>query len=88
MLSSPQMLFVIAVELLSTKIRNYKIIKRINNKAGEFVVSQFADDTTFGTTLDSNSIKEIFREISKFTSVSGLKINRDKTEILPLGPTC
>jgi len=77
-------LFILCMEVLIKNIeRNDNIVGiEINNT----VVKQsiFADDLSpLVKTIDS--INEIFKEYSKFSSFSGIKLNNSKTEILPLG---
>jgi len=78
-------LFVISVELLALEIRNNVQISGVMGKLSEHKISQFADDTTFFLKNSSKSVNELFRTLSRFTLVSGLKLNQDKTEVLPLG---
>jgi exonuclease III len=80
-------LFVIAVELIAEKIRANSSIKGITVNGKEIKVSQFADDTTFYIQPDKKSIEETFETLTKFSRITGLKINKEKTEILILGRT-
>jgi hypothetical protein len=78
-------LFVIGVELLATSIRQNNKIKGIYLGEHEVKISQFADDTTFYLKAKPNNIKEVFKTIDRFSKITGLRINKDKTEILLLG---
>ena len=78
-------LFVIAVELLSLLIRNNQGIEGITMNGKNFKIAQFADDTSFTVTNNKQNISEIFKTLKNFESVSGLKVNKDKTEALLLG---
>jgi hypothetical protein len=80
-------LFVIAVELLATSVRQNNKIKGIQVGTKEVKISQFADDTTFYLQANPKNIEEVYKTLDKFSKVSGLKINKDKTEILLLGST-
>jgi exonuclease III len=80
-------LFVIGVELLALSIKQNNSIHGINIQGEEIKISQFADDTAFYLQNNIENIKEIFRSIDKFSKISGLKINKEKTEILLMGNT-
>jgi hypothetical protein len=80
-------LFVIAVELMAAKIRQNNKIRGIYIGRNEIKLSQFADDTTFFLEPDMNSINTLFNTLNDFAKTTGLKINKEKTEILLLGNT-
>jgi exonuclease III len=80
-------LFVIAAEMLAIQIRNNKSIQGLYNGTSFTKISQFADDTVFYLQNNPNEVKEVFKTLEVFSILSGLKINKEKTEILPLGPT-
>jgi hypothetical protein len=80
-------LFVIAVEYLAEAIRQNDKIQGIRINGKEIKIAQFADDTCLFIENDHNSILEIFNLLDQFAIASGLKINKEKTEILPLGNT-
>jgi hypothetical protein len=80
-------LFVIAVELMAIKIRQNSRIKGIQIGNTEIKLSQFADDTTFFLEPDMDSIMTLFNTLQEFAKITGLKINKEKTEILLLGNT-
>ena len=78
------LLFILVAEILAIKIRSDKDIKGITVKNEEYKLCQLADDTT----IIVNDIKSICRSvqtINNFHYCSGLKINQDKTIIIPLG---
>jgi nitrogen regulatory protein PII-like uncharacterized protein len=79
------LLFVIAVEFLALSIRNNEKIEGITINKEEIKISQFADDTCVYLKNDPACIIEIFNILDTFSILSGLKVNKDKTEILPLG---
>ena len=71
-------LFILAVELLASKIRQLQDCKGIplpNHQ--EVKISQFADDTTL-IMSDTNSLKFALQTIDNFGTVSGLKLNKKK----------
>ena len=77
------LLFILVAEIIAIKIRNNKEIKGIKSKDTEFKIALMADDTTL---FVSNiiSLKKAIEEFKLFTICSGLKLNIDKTEIIPM----
>ena len=51
----------------------------------EFKISQFADDTTVILDGSDDSLTHTLQEVEKFSKISGLKINYDKTQIVWIG---
>jgi len=78
-------LFILVVELLSIYIRKNKKIQGISLGKHVSKVHQYADDTFITTLNNKECIAEIFKAISKFGEISGLQLNKDKTEVLHLG---
>ena len=76
-------IFIIAVETLALQIRNNKLIKAIEVNGIHHIISQYADDTSL-VAADPVSIKEILNVFEDFRSVSGLKLNKDKTVVMPM----
>jgi hypothetical protein len=56
-----------------------------NIKGKECLLSQFADDTTLCLDGSEKSFNETMYVLSKFTRISGLKVNIDKTQIVWIG---
>ena len=78
------MLFILAVEPLAIHIRTSKSIKGLKNGNKETKVSLYADDTT--TFIhDDLSVVALFALLDRFSTLSGLRINKSKTEGLWLG---
>ena len=77
-------LFTLAIELLAIEIRENKKIKGIEVNSTTIKLSMYADDMT-GLVVGIASIKNLMNIINEFKSYSGLGVNEDKTEILPLG---
>ena len=78
-------LFILAVELLALKIRqnpNCRGIQLPNDQ--EVKISQFADDKTI-ITSNVDSLKSHLQVIDWFGTVSGLKLNKKKTNAMWLG---
>ena len=78
------LLFILVAEILSINIRSDTSIRGINIKGTEFKIAQLADDTTVFLS-DMWSLKQVISRFNKFGLISGLKVNLDKTEIVPLG---
>jgi hypothetical protein len=77
-------LFILAIEPLLISIRNNQQIKGIafNNKT--FKVSAYADDVTV-MVADLDSIKETMVTLNSFGELTGLEINKLKSEIMGMG---
>ena len=79
-------LFVITVELLSLWIRQNPDIKGITSKQGDdYTISQFANDTSVAIENNQRNIKTTFNMLQQYGEESGLRLNINKTEILPFG---
>ena len=78
-------LFILAVEPLANAIKRNKEIKGIKIDDIEYLLSQFADDTTF--TLDGTeaSLKNTLDTLHIFAKISGLKLNTEKTKAIWFG---
>ena len=78
-------LFIIGLELLAIHIRNDKEINGLTIGKEEGKVVIFADDMT--CVLKKNqSNHSLMRTLNRYSTCSGLRINREKTEIILLGP--
>ena len=71
-------LFLICAEVLSNFIRSNENIKGIKLNEKELLLSQFAD-TTLALDGSEKSFTESILLRDKFSKMSGLKINNDKT---------
>ena len=78
-------LFVLAVEMLSVAVKENKDIQGIVTKNNHLKVIQYADDTT-AILKDYNSVQNFIKVTKIFQQLSGLKINKTKTEAIWLGP--
>ena len=76
-------LFTLAIELLAIEIRENETIKGIQINNSNIKLSIYADDMT-GLVVGIASIKNLMNIINEFKSYSGLGVNEDKTEIMPL----
>ena len=77
-------LFIIVLEILSISIRSNKNIQGITVDREEIKLEIFADDLT-AFLLNDISILRFLKLIEVFGECSGLKINREKSEIMLLG---
>ena len=77
-------LFVIAVEILAINIRNNDAIAGIEFGDKTFKITQLADDMTlFLRNIDS--LSHVFEVVTWFKDISGLSLNKSKTDILQIG---
>ena len=74
------LLFIIVAELLAVSIRTNKLIHRVKIQQDEFKICQLADNTTLFL-RDTCSLKVVLNLLDEFSVISGLKINKDKTEV-------
>lgn len=79
------LLFVLAVEPLAHQIRINESIKGLENGNKITKLSMYADDTTAFIRDDSSAVS-LLNLLDQFGDLSGLKINKSKTEGLWLGP--
>ena len=77
------LLFIIVVELLATSIRSASNINGISINCIEFKMSQLADDTCLYL-HDVESLGNALAVLDSFAVCSGLKVNKEKTEVIPL----
>ena len=68
-------------EIIAINIRNDEGIKGIKIDEMEFKINLMADDTTLLITSLSRAIERF----EKFEILSGLKLNLNKTELIPIG---
>ena len=79
-------LFILCVEIIGNAIRNCdKKKKGICVLDSECKISQYADDTTLILDGSEKSMQQSFSLLDSFTSISGLRINYEKTEALWIG---
>jgi len=77
-------LFILCVEVMSRTIIQNKNIRGISVGDQELKLLQYADDTT-AVLKDEQSVNVFLREVKKFGTLSGLKLNMSKTEAIWLG---
>ena len=78
-------LFTLCVEILANYIRKNENIKGIKIDEAIFKIIQFADDTALPIEYDAASLTEVICTFDLFYTISGLKVNYNKTEILRIG---
>ena len=78
-------LFLLSVEILATMIRENENIVGISMNNTDLKISQFADDAQMFTNGDKKSFEVTIETINKFSTVSGLYLNNQKTKAIWLG---
>ena len=77
--------FILCAEILSIMIRENKEITGINIDQREYKLTQFADDTTLFLDGTKESLQASLNTLEIFGSLSGLKMNSEKTKITWIG---
>ena len=82
------MLFIICIELMAIKIRQSKDVHGIELFAvdQQIKISQYADDNTIFV-RDTESVHAVLDIIEEFKNISGLSLNRIKTQAMWIGRT-
>ena len=78
-------LFILVLELLSAAIKNDPEITGVNLKDSEFLLSQYADDSSLILDDNPKSLEQSLFMLNKFSECAGLRVNLDKTEAIWLG---
>ena len=78
-------IFLLCAEVLSQMIRKDNLIKGIIIENKEFKLSQYADDTQIFLDGSEISLKKTLDKLKLFYSMSGLKINVEKTRAIWIG---
>ena len=73
-------IFILAIEPLAAAIRNAPTIKGIHIKNKEYKIGQYADDTFLLLDGSEESIYNSFNVLENFGKLSGLKVNKEKTQ--------
>ena len=82
------LLFLLVVESMADKIRCANDIQGIDINGITVTISQLADDTTLFLN-DISSVKSVLNILCHFAKCAGLKLNKDKSEVIVLGnKTC
>ena len=78
-------IFLLCAEILSSQFKANKDIKGIEIAGSEYLLSQFADDTTILLDGSEKSLNEALKILNKFAIASGLKLNSTKTRAVWIG---
>ena len=77
--------FIILVELLAINLRANKEIKGIQLGKVNYLLSMFADDLNLFMHFEQQSWQAALNEFTKFSEISGLQINYEKTTVYRMG---
>lgn len=78
-------LFLLCAEILSILLKRNKDVKGITIDETEYLISQYADDTSLILDGSSRSLDASLRVLQLYADISGLKINLDKTNVIWIG---
>ena len=78
-------IFILCAEILAIKIRGNEKIKGIKMNNKDFILTQYADDTTVILDSSEDSLTETLYELEEFAKRSGLKVNFSKTHVVWIG---
>ena len=78
------LLFTIAIEPLAIALRQSATINGIQRAGLEHKVSLYADDMLLLISDSFSSIPELLISLAKFGSISGYKVNLQKSELMPI----
>jgi len=78
------LLFLLIAETMANRIRNKKEINPVNINGCTIGITQMADDTTLFL-KDLLSVRNALNLLERFSKVSGLNLNKDKTEAVFFG---
>ena len=80
------LLFLLVAEIIAINIRNDDNIKGIKINDTEYKINLMADDTTLAL-RNIKSLSKAILNFERFELCSGLKLNLNKTVIIPIGST-
>ena len=78
-------LFIICAQIMYLLIINEKCLRGISVNNNEFKITQFADDTTLILDGSKNSLLAALNVLEVYGTMSGLKVNIDKTKLVWIG---
>ena len=78
-------LFLLVAEILAIMVKKNAKIKGVKIKEKQYCLSQFADDTTFILDGTEGSFNEALDTLEIFGKLSGLNINKEKTQVIWIG---
>ena len=79
-------LFILMMESLGTCVRNYKV-RGLQSFGLEKKVAMVANDSLFLVECEQENLQLFTNILSHFQFVSGLHVNLDKTNVVPLNPS-
>ncbi len=82
------LLFILLLEPLAISIRNNHNIKGVAAPVTEIKLSLLADDILLTVADPPTSLKYVLETVDDFGSISGYKVNWEKSEALPLNVYC
>ena len=77
--------FLVCAEILAIMLKINRSIKGISIGEHEFLMTQFADDTTILLDGSQNSLTGSLNTLEIFGTISGLKMNTEKTKVIWIG---
>lgn len=78
-------IFLLCAEILAIQIRGNRNIRGIGVGDKEFVISQYADDTSLILDGTQQSLMNALLELKFYASISGLEVNAEKTKVIWIG---
>ena len=78
-------IFILCAEILALKIKLNEKIKGIKINNNDFILTQYADDTTVILDGSEESLNETLHELENYANISGLKVNFSKTHVVLTG---
>ena len=78
-------IFILCIEILSILIKNNKNIEGVVINDKEMKISLYADDVSLILNGSEKSLRESLRTLNRFSEISGLYINYEKTEVIWIG---
>ena len=78
-------IFILCAEILALKIKQNEKIKGIKINNNDFILTQYADDTTVILDGSEESLNETLHELENYAKISGLKVNFSKTHVVWIG---
>ena len=78
-------IFILCAEILAILIRNDVNIKGIKIGNEQFLITQYADDTSLLLDGSEKSLVHSLRVLKLYASISGLRMNTDKTKVVWFG---
>ena len=78
-------IFLLCAEILGILIRKNEEIKGISVGDSEFIISQYADDTSLILDGTAETLDASLRTLQHYANMSGLNINLEKTQVVWIG---